>query len=47
MMEGIRPLQSLLLMGVTMPVAMISLLAGYIPARPAAEVDPALALHAE
>jgi ABC-type lipoprotein release transport system permease subunit len=34
-------------MGVTMTVAMISLLAGYIPARRAAEVDPTLALHAE
>jgi ABC-type lipoprotein release transport system permease subunit len=36
-----------LLIGVTMTVGAISLLAGYVPARRAAEVDPTVALHAE
>jgi putative ABC transport system permease protein len=46
-LEGIRALQSVLLIGVTMTVGAISLLAGYVPARRAAEVDPTVALHAE
>ncbi len=47
LLEGIRSVRSLLLIGVMLTVALISLLAGYIPARRAAEVDPTLALHAE
>jgi putative ABC transport system permease protein len=47
LLEGIRSVRPFLLIGVMLTVALISLLAGYIPARRAAEVDPTLALHAE
>jgi putative ABC transport system permease protein len=47
LLEGIRSVRSVLLIGVMLMVALISLLAGYIPARRAAEVDPTVALHAE
>jgi putative ABC transport system permease protein len=47
LLEGVRGLQGLILLAATLIVAGISVLAGYLPARRAAGVDPALALHAE
>jgi ABC-type antimicrobial peptide transport system permease subunit len=47
LLEGVRGLQGLILLAATVIVAGISVLAGYLPARRAAGVDPATALHAE
>jgi ABC-type antimicrobial peptide transport system permease subunit len=47
LLEGVHGLAGWILLAAISLVALISLLAGYLPARRAALVDPALALHAE
>jgi len=47
LLEGVHGLRGWILLAATAIVALISLLAGYIPAQRAVAVDPALALHAE
>ena len=47
LLEGVHGLRGWILLAAIAIVALISLLAGYIPAQRAAAVDPALALHAE
>jgi len=47
LLEGVHGLEGWILLAAVAIVALIGLLAGYLPARRAAAVDPALALHAE
>jgi putative ABC transport system permease protein len=47
LLEGVHGLEGWILLAAVSIVALIGLLAGYLPARRAAAVDPALALHAE
>ena len=47
LLEGVHGLEGWTLLVAVAIVALIGLLAGYLPARRAAAVDPALALHAE
>lgn len=46
-LEGVQGLQSAILLAAGLTVALISLLAGYVPARRAAAVEPTQALRAE